>query len=75
MIQKLSNILFWGIIYGIFGLSIHWTLELIIYSLLNQSLYYIIFTIPSLITLFGFESYSVFYITTMMVNNNKKLKN
>ena len=35
----------------------YWTLKSIIYSL-NKSFYYITFSIPPLITLFGFELFS-----------------
>ncbi len=58
MSKKILNISFWITVYGILGLFIYWTGKSIIYSL-YQPIYYSIFSIPSLITLLGFELFSV----------------
>ena len=74
MFQKLSNTLFWFMIYGILGLSIYWIIELIVYNLLNQSLYEIIISSPPLITLLGFVSFGMLHVTTIFLKDVVRLK-
>ena len=72
MFQKISNILFWVMICVILGYDIYCTIRTIIRSLLTQSFYYIIFSVPPLITLLGFESYGISIITTTYLKKNQK---
>ena len=68
MFKKISNISFWTIIYGIFGLSMYWTGKLITSSL-NEPIIYSILLVPPLITLFGFELYGVSCISFIAFKN------